>query len=71
MVPISTALNSFAQHVEEAHGIQVECIGDGILKSLPKDMHVLFFRKKNGGIVPSQGLGSESDKYNSLKVELS
>ena len=44
MVLISTALNSLAQRVEEAHGIQVECISDGILKSLPKDMHVLFFQ---------------------------
>jgi two-component system NarL family sensor kinase len=41
---IETALQSLAHRVQETHGIHVECIGDGVLKSLPKDTHILLFR---------------------------
>ena len=40
---LETALHSLAHRGQEAHGIHVECIGGGVLESLPEDMHVLFF----------------------------
>lgn len=41
---LQTALRSLAQRIQQAHGIQVECIGDGPADSLGKDMRELLFR---------------------------
>jgi len=41
---LETALRSLAQRVQQAHGIQVECIGDDTTDSLGKDKRVLLFR---------------------------
>jgi signal transduction histidine kinase len=41
---LETALRSLAQRVQQAHGIQIECIGDGTTDSLGKDLRVLLFR---------------------------
>lgn len=41
---LETALHSLAHRAQETHGIHVEYIGDGILKSLPENMHIFLFR---------------------------
>jgi signal transduction histidine kinase len=41
---LETTLRSLAHRVHEAHGLQVECIGDGRSDTLDKNLRVLVFR---------------------------
>lgn len=41
---LETTLHSLAHRVQEAHGIQIECIGDGTTDTLKRDLRVLLFR---------------------------
>ena len=41
---LETTLHSLAHRVQEVHGIQVECIGDGTSDRLDRDLSVLLFR---------------------------
>jgi signal transduction histidine kinase len=41
---LETTLRSLAHRVQEAHGIQVECTGDGTTDTLGRDLRVLLFR---------------------------
>jgi signal transduction histidine kinase len=41
---LEATLRSLAHRVQEAHGIQVECIGDGTTDTLGRDLRVLLFR---------------------------
>jgi len=41
---LETTLRSLAHRVHEAHGLQVECIGDGTSDTLDQNLRVLLFR---------------------------
>jgi len=41
---LETTLRSLAHRIQEVHGIQVECSGDGTTNVLGKDLRVLLFR---------------------------
>ncbi len=41
---LEATLRSLAHRIQEAHGIQVECIGDGTTDTLGRDLRVLLFR---------------------------
>ena len=41
---LETTLRSLAHRVQEAHGIQVDCSGDGMTDALGKDLRDLLFR---------------------------